>query len=115
MAEFVRLNPDSMVEIIGICQSLLDQLEDAKILASDLGVTRHFGDLSSAKQLAAGFARKGRGTPESAYERIDQYIRALSTLRDAFASGGEAFLEADLDWLGRIQAEGEGAPGSDGT
>lgn len=103
MSEFVRLEPHVIEEIVAICQTALDALKDAKIIANELTRTHGFGEFESAKQLAAGYARKAAGTPESAQERVDQFIDAFTQLRDAFATGGEAFLEAEFDWVRRLQ------------
>ena len=104
MSEFVRLEPHVIDEIVGICNTVLAELEEARRISSRLDAAEGFGDFESAKQLAAGYARKGAGTPESARERVDQFIEALTQLRDAFASGGEAFLEAEFDWARKLQA-----------
>ncbi|NMD97398.1 hypothetical protein HF877_18670 [Rhodococcus sp. BL-253-APC-6A1W] len=103
MAEFVRLDPDVVDEIVAICNTMLKELIATRETANRLLETRGFGDLESARQLADGYARKAAGTPESARERIDQFIATLTDLRDAFASGGEAFLEAEFDWARQLR------------
>ncbi len=104
MAEFVRLDPQVIQEIVAICDTMLDELSSVAYIADGLIETHGFGDCESARQLAAGYARKAAGTPESARERIDQFIATLTDLRDAFASGGDAFLEAEFDWARRLGA-----------
>ncbi|MCK0090002.1 hypothetical protein MWU77_04295 [Rhodococcus sp. F64268] len=103
MGEFVRLEPHVIDEIVAICQTAIEALEAARETAKNLTDTQGFGEFESAKQLAAGYARKAAGTPESAQERVDQFIDAFTQLRDAFATGGEAFLEAEFDWVRRLQ------------
>ncbi|MEV4633529.1 hypothetical protein ACIBED_20685 [Rhodococcus coprophilus] len=98
MSGFVRLDPPVIAEIVAICETMLAELEDSRARAKNLVAANGFGDLESARQLAAGYSRKGAGTPESAYERIEQFIDTLTQLRDAFASGGEAFLDTQFDW-----------------
>ncbi|MGX6509647.1 hypothetical protein [Rhodococcus sp. SJ-2] len=102
MSEFVRLEPHVIDEILAICDTVLAELDRAAEVAKYLGQAEGFGEFESAKQLATGFARKGAGTPESAKERVDQFIVAFTKLRDAFASGGEAFLEAEFDWVRQL-------------
>ncbi|MEE2058494.1 hypothetical protein [Rhodococcus artemisiae] len=102
MSEFVRLEPHVIDEILAICDTVLAELDKAAEIAGFLGRAEGFGEFESAKQLAAGFARKGAGTPESAKERVEQFIVAFTHLRDAFASGGEAFLDAEFDWARRL-------------
>ncbi|NLU64160.1 hypothetical protein HCA61_18085 [Rhodococcus sp. HNM0563] len=102
MSEFVRLEPHVIDEILAICDTVIAELDKASRIADGLGRAEGFGEFESAKQLAAGFARKGAGTPESAKERVDQFIVAFTQLRDAFASGGEAFLEAEFDWVRQL-------------
>ncbi|MGX6511605.1 hypothetical protein [Rhodococcus sp. SJ-2] len=104
MSDFIRLDPHVIDEIVAICNTTLAELTRALKTADKLQLAEGFGDFESAKQLAAGFARKGAGTPESARERVEQFIDALTQLRDAFASGGEAFLEAEFDWVRQLQA-----------
>lgn len=106
MNDFVRLEPEVIEEILRICDVMLRELEESANTATRLGRAEGFGDLESAKQLAAGFARKGAGTPESAVERVDQFIAALSKLRDAFASGGEAFLDTEFEWARQLSDTG---------
>lgn len=104
MSDFVRLEPPVIDEIVAICNTALTELERALKTTDRLQITEGFGDFESAKQLAAGYNRKAAGTPESARERIEQFIEALTQLRDAFASGGEAFVEAEFDWVRQLQA-----------
>ena len=104
MSEFVRLDPNVIEEIVAICDATLEELRSARRITDYLAIGHNFGDFESAKQLAAGFARKGAGTPESARERVEQFIEAFTQLRDAFASGGEAFLEAEFDWVRQLQS-----------
>ncbi|MBM7457554.1 hypothetical protein [Rhodococcus coprophilus] len=98
MSGFVRLDPPVIAEIVAICETMLAELERARVRAKNLVFTDGFGDLESARQLAAGYSRKAAGTPESARERIEQFIDTLTQLRDAFASGGEDFLDTQFDW-----------------
>ncbi|WP_371746914.1 hypothetical protein [Rhodococcus pyridinivorans] len=99
---FVRLEPGVVAEILRICEVMLDELRESKTLADGLYDARGFGDFESAKQLAAGYSRKGAGTPQSASERMQQFIDALTHLRDAFATGGEAFLDTESDWARKL-------------
>ncbi|MFD6896416.1 hypothetical protein ACFWB0_17925 [Rhodococcus sp. NPDC060086] len=103
MSDFVRLDPHVIDEIVAICNTTLTELHQALKTTDRLQLAEGFGDFESAQQLAAGYARKGAGTPESARERVEQFIEALTQLRDAFASGGEAFLDAQFDWTRQLQ------------
>lgn len=108
MTDFVRLEQDVIDEIVRVCDVMLDEFTSIRESVDRLSDTRGFGDLESAQQLAAGYRRKAAGTPESARERVEQYIDALTRIRDAFASGGEAFLEAEFEWarqLSRISVD----------
>lgn len=108
MPGFVRLDHDVAEEIVRICDVMLAELESARATTRKLVFTDGFGDFDSAQQLAAGYRRKAAGTPESAKERVEQFIDSLTRLRDAFAGGGEAFLDTELDWsrqLGTLDAE----------
>lgn len=102
--EFVTLKPEVIGEIAAICDIMIVELRSSLELAHDLGSVRNFGDLESAKQLAAGYARKGRGTTESAHERVRQFLAVLTEIRDAFAAGGEGFLDAQFEWARLLAA-----------
>ena len=104
MPDFTRLEPHVIDEILRICDVMLDEFETAARTASRLPAVRGFGDFDSAQQLAAGYRRKASGRPESAVERIEQFSQALKQLRDAFAAGGEAFLDTESDWARQLAA-----------
>jgi hypothetical protein len=102
MSDFTRLEPHVIEEIVRICEEMLREFREAKEITSQLSNPQGFGDFDSAQQLAAGYRRKAAGTPESARERVEQFIDALTQLRDAFATGGEAFLDTEFDWARQL-------------
>ena len=102
MQHFTRLEPHIVAKIVIICEVMLMDLDVSKARAENLTDPRGFGDFDSAQQLAAGYRRKAAGTPESARERVEQFIDALTRLRDAFATGGEAFLDTESDWAHQL-------------
>ncbi|MGW5286084.1 hypothetical protein [Rhodococcus pyridinivorans] len=102
MSDFARLEPHVVDEIVRICEVMFREFEDAQTTAAKLPDVRGFGDFASAQQLAAGYRRKASGTPESAIERIEQFTLVLAQLRDAFATGGEAFLDTEADWARQL-------------
>jgi hypothetical protein len=104
---YARLEPQVIDELVTICNTMLHALERARSQAEFLAYANGFGAFESAKQLQAGFRRKASGSPTSAKERIDQFIDALTALRDAFASGGEAFLDAESDWARQLNHVGQ--------
>ncbi|MCD5418858.1 hypothetical protein LRS71_04675 [Rhodococcus pyridinivorans] len=104
MSDYVRLQPEVVDEIVRICNVMLSEMEETMRTANRLPRTDGFGDFDSAQQLAAGYRRKAAGTPESAKERVEQFIDALTQLRDAFATGGEAFLDTESDWARQLTA-----------
>ncbi|APE08414.1 hypothetical protein BO226_03575 [Rhodococcus sp. 2G] len=101
---FTRLEPHVVNEILRICMVMLDEFDESQETARRLLNVEGFGDFASAQQLAAGYKRKASGTPESAVERIEQFTRALTQLRDAFATGGEVFLDTESDWARQLAA-----------
>ena len=102
MSDFVRLETDVVDEIVRICNVMLVEFHQSKAATDSLLFVDGFGDFDSAQQLAAGYRRKAAGTPESARERVEQFIDALTRLRDAFATGGEAFLDTESDWARQL-------------
>ena len=102
MPDYTRLEPDVLAEILRICEVMISEMENTRETAENLTRTDGFGDFDSAQQLAAGYRRKAAGTPESARERVEQFIDALTHLRDAFATGGEAFLDTESDWAHQL-------------
>ena len=107
MGEFVQLDPAAIDELVRICNTIIAELKSAQSVAKTLDKPEGFGDLDSARQLAAGFGRKAMGTPASAYERLQQFIDAYAELRDAFAGGGEAFLTEQFEIAQRIHNTGQ--------
>jgi hypothetical protein len=107
MDQFVRLDSHVVDELVAICDTMLEELQRTAESTSFLTNVVGFGAFESAKQLSAGFARKAAGSPASAQERVDQFIDALTALRDAFASGGEAFLDAESDWARQLNHVGQ--------
>ncbi|USI91656.1 hypothetical protein [Rhodococcus pyridinivorans] len=102
MSGFLRLEPEIIDEIVRICDIMLADFEKSRATTGNLLFADGFGDFDSAKQLAAGYRRKAAGTPESAKERVEQFIEVLTQLRDAFATGGEAFLDTESDWARQL-------------
>ncbi|AYA25750.1 hypothetical protein C6369_015550 [Rhodococcus rhodochrous] len=114
MPDVTRLEPEVIDEIVRICNVMLSEFRSTRRTADALSATHGFGDFDSAQQLAAGYRRKAAGTPESAKERVEQFIDALTQLRDAFATGGAAFLDTESDWARKLAATDpdSGAPNS---
>lgn len=104
MAERLRLEPRTIEEIVAICDTMLTTLQEAAQQARRLTAAPSFGGFKSAEELRAGFVRKARGTPESLYERLEQFEAVLSGMRGAFAAGGEGFLAAENNWTARLHA-----------
>ncbi|WP_455901516.1 hypothetical protein [Rhodococcus gordoniae] len=102
MSDFSRLEPYVINDILKICDTMLAEFENSRLTTTRLTEARGFGDFDSAQQLAAGYRRKAAGTPESAKERVEQFIEVLTQLRDAFATGGEAFLDTESDWARQL-------------
>ncbi|MBX4167727.1 hypothetical protein K3M35_03470 [Rhodococcus sp. DMU2021] len=102
MSEAVRLEPEVITEIVRIRDVMLEEFRSSARVTEKLAFTAGFGDFDSAQQLAAGYRRKAAGTPESAKERVEQFIEVLTQLRDAFAAGGEAFLNTESDWTRQL-------------
>ncbi|KOS53896.1 hypothetical protein [Rhodococcus rhodochrous] len=104
MAEGLRLDPQTIDEIVALCDTMLETLREAAQQASELADAPSFGGFASAQALRAGFVRKARGTPASLYERLEQYQAVLTDMRTTFAAGGEGFLAAEYDWAERLRA-----------
>ncbi|MDM7489688.1 hypothetical protein QYS60_18505 [Rhodococcus sp. GXMU-t2271] len=104
MAEGLRLDPQKIDEIVAICDTMLETLRIATDKAKALTDAPCFGGFGSAEDLRAGFVRKARGTPESLYERLEQFEAVLSQMRETFAAGGDKFLDAEHNWTQRLNA-----------
>ena len=104
MAEGLRLDPRTIEEIVAICDTMLETLREVARQANDLTDAPSFGGFKSAQDLRSGFVRKARGTPESLYERLEQFEAVLSGMRDAFSDGGEGFLSAENGWAAHLHA-----------
>ncbi|OLL18338.1 MULTISPECIES: hypothetical protein [unclassified Rhodococcus (in: high G+C Gram-positive bacteria)] len=102
MAEGLRLNPQTIEEIVAICDTMLETLREAGRQAGELTAAPSFGGFKSAEDLRAGFVRKAQGTPESLYEILKQFEAVLRGMRDTFATGGEGFLAAESERVERL-------------
>ncbi|UTT49855.1 hypothetical protein [Rhodococcus gordoniae] len=111
---FTRLEPQVVDEILRICKVMLDEFDQSQETARRLLNVDGFGGFASAQQLAAGYKRKASGTSESAVERIEQFTLALLQLRDAFATGGEAFLDTESDWARQLAITGPDSEAGNG-
>lgn len=102
MAEGLRLDPQTIDEIVALCDTMLETLREAALNARRLTDAPSFGGFRSAEDLRAGFVRKAHGTPESLHERLEQFHAVLSGMRETFAAGGDGFLTAEYDWTERL-------------
>ncbi|MFD5810612.1 hypothetical protein [Rhodococcus aetherivorans] len=102
MSKPLRLDPQTIEEIVAICETMLANLRHAIDRTDELTAVGSFGGFESAEQLRQGFLTKARGTPTSAYERLTQFHEVLSRMRDTFAAGGQGFLDADYDWARQL-------------
>ncbi|WP_432793893.1 hypothetical protein [Rhodococcus ruber] len=107
MAEGLRLDPQTIEEIIAICDTMLETLREAAQQAKKLTAAPSFGGFRSAEDLRAGFIRKAHGTPDSLYERLEQFAAVLEGMRDTFSAGGEGFLHAENRRTAKLRALGQ--------
>ncbi|MDV7352931.1 hypothetical protein R4282_07910 [Rhodococcus oxybenzonivorans] len=110
MSNTLRLEDDAIERCVGICDTMIEQMDEALKKARALSNVTGFGGFDSASQLQARYAEKlngGRGSG-SIVERLDQFRKVVEVMRDTFAAGGEAFAHTDSaigQALGRIQGD----------
>ncbi|PBC48646.1 hypothetical protein CJ179_17735 [Rhodococcus sp. ACS1] len=95
MSKTLRLEDDAIEKCVGVCNTMLEQLDDAATKADRLRLVSGFGGFTSAQELQAGYQRKFTGDEASVLARLDQFRDAIILMRDTFAAGGEAFGDAD--------------------
>ncbi|OUS93466.1 hypothetical protein CA951_23670 [Rhodococcus sp. NCIMB 12038] len=95
MSKTLRLEDDAIEKCVGVCNTMLEQLDDAVMLADRLRFVSGFGGFDSAQELQAGYTRKFTGDGGSVHERLNQFRDAITLMRDTFLAGGDAFADAD--------------------
>lgn len=95
MGRSLRLEPDVARQLVAECDRLIDRLNQHMQDAGRLAQISGFGDIPSAQQLQAGFARKAVVGEASVVERIRQFRDQVMLIRANFEAGGDAFLKAE--------------------
>ncbi|KAF0960658.1 hypothetical protein MLGJGCBP_06279 [Rhodococcus sp. T7] len=108
MSKTLRLEDDAIEKCVGVCDEMLEQLDDALKKASRLDRVSGFGGFTSAVELQDGYQQKFSGGEGSGSftERLNQFRLAIELMRQTFAEGGQAFGDADSairQALGSIQ------------
>ncbi|AOW92121.1 hypothetical protein BFN03_03800 [Rhodococcus sp. WMMA185] len=87
----LRLEPEAIEQCVRVCDQMLDSIDNALREANGLQNVSGFGDFRIGHQLEAGYKRKG----ETVIQRLKEYQAVIVAMREAFASGGEAFADTD--------------------
>ncbi|QDQ94580.1 hypothetical protein FND50_29935 [Rhodococcus sp. WB9] len=97
MSKTLRLEDDAIEKCVGVCDEMLEQLDDALKKARALKNVSGFGGFGSAQELQTGYEAKfnGGGGSGSMIERLNQFRYAIEAMREAFAAGEQAFAETD--------------------
>ncbi|MHA4853758.1 hypothetical protein L1080_030080 [Rhodococcus sp. MSC1_016] len=97
MSNTLRLEDDAIEKCVGVCDTMLEQIDDAIKKARALSNVSGFGGFQSARELQSGYLTKftGGGGSGSVVERLSQFRYAIEGMRAAFSSGGESFAETD--------------------
>ncbi|WP_312033822.1 MULTISPECIES: hypothetical protein [unclassified Rhodococcus (in: high G+C Gram-positive bacteria)] len=97
MSKTLRLDDDAIQRCVGICNTMIGQMDQAIKNADQLKYVSGFGGFDSAKQLQARYNAKFNGGEGSGSvrARLREFRDVIITMRDTFAAGGEAFSETD--------------------
>ncbi|WP_072688866.1 hypothetical protein [Rhodococcus marinonascens] len=87
----LRLEPGAIEQCVRVCDQMLDSIDDALWEANRLQDVDGFGDFRIGDQLAAGYTRKA----VTVIERLKDHRAVIVAMREAFASGGDAFADTD--------------------
>ncbi|MGW4332480.1 hypothetical protein ACWEK5_06595 [Rhodococcus koreensis] len=97
MSKTLRLEDDAIQRCVGICNTMIEQMDQAIKNADHLRYVSGFGGFDSAKQLQTRYNEKFNGGDGSGSvrERLKEFRDVIITMRDTFAAGGEAFSDTD--------------------
>ncbi|MDV7241333.1 MULTISPECIES: hypothetical protein [Rhodococcus] len=97
MSNTLRLEDDAIERCVGICNAMVEQVDQAIKNADQLRFVSGFGGFDSAQQLQARYDEKFNGGDGSGSvrARLNEFRLVIETMRDTFAAGGEAFAETD--------------------
>ncbi|GAF44875.1 hypothetical protein RW1_015_01490 [Rhodococcus wratislaviensis NBRC 100605] len=97
MSKTLRLEDDAIQRCVGICNTMIEQMDQAIRNADTLRYISGFGGFDSAQELQGRYDEKLNGSAGSGSvrERLNQFRLVIETMRDTFQSGGEAFAETD--------------------
>ncbi|MEU2002488.1 hypothetical protein ACH47B_15840 [Rhodococcus sp. NPDC019627] len=103
MSNTLRLEDDAIEKCVGVCDTMLEQIDDAIKKASRLARVSGFGGFNSAIELQEGYQRKFTGDESSGSvrSRLYEFRDAVMQMRNTFAAGGAAFADADSE-IGKI-------------
>ncbi|NLE80732.1 MAG: hypothetical protein GX610_14345 [Rhodococcus sp.] len=87
----LRLDDDAIEQCVAVCDEMLDSIRTSMIAARKIDKVSGFGGFRIGQQLTAGYTAKA----EQVRERLGQYETVILAMREAFASGGEAFADTD--------------------
>lgn len=93
----LRLEDDAIERCVGICDAMIEQLDDALKKTNRLSDVTGFGGFDSARELEKKYSEKFNGADGSGsvVDRLRQFRDTVALMRDTFASGGEDFADAD--------------------
>ncbi|NLU84611.1 hypothetical protein [Rhodococcus sp. HNM0569] len=94
------LDPAVIDECVGICDDMIDKLEDGHRSAVRLGRVYGFGDLDSGRQLTVGYEQKGQLTASA----IADLRRAVERTRQALLDVKDGAIETDTDFAAILAA-----------
>ncbi|MFC9357675.1 hypothetical protein ACFTZB_14030 [Rhodococcus sp. NPDC057014] len=97
MSKTLRLEDDAIQRCVGICNTMIDQMDQAIRNADSLRYIAGFGGFDSAQELQDRYDNKFNGGDGSGSvrERLNQFRLVIETMRDTFQAGGDAFAESD--------------------
>lgn len=87
----MHLEPEAIDQCVRVCDQMLDMITDAMRESDHLGRIGGFGGFRIGQQLQAGYEAKA----VTVVNRLYEYETAVLAMREAFASGGEAFADTE--------------------
>ncbi|WP_246442142.1 hypothetical protein [Rhodococcus triatomae] len=98
----LHLTDGAIEELVGICEDIITNLEEAMGKSAALDWVSGFGGFDSANQLEVGYKRKGSGGEDSVYDRLIDFKEAVEAMRDAFRAGGDAYADQESAVMQKI-------------
>ncbi|QNG20819.1 hypothetical protein G4H71_09680 [Rhodococcus triatomae] len=104
----LHLDDESRGRLARACRALIDALTGIESKASRLAVSDGYGDLPSARELAAKFGRLGG--PEGIQATLREHIAVVARIEETLKKSFDQYDDADLELMEQLSSVGSRHP-----